>query len=129
MLRLFFRTDRLAFTVVGATSNRDYMAFSDVADDIVEGRMLMGIHFRFADVAGRQSGQRIARWVYKYYLRSLEVGDEFPFVEELDTLDAVGLADQSADGQDDDDAELPHDRWRLTLPGGGWFSGTSATVS
>jgi hypothetical protein len=107
MLRLFFRTDRLAFTVIGATSNRDYTAFSDVGNDIVEARMLMGIHFRFADVAARESGQRIARWVYKYYLRSLEVGDEFPFVEDLDVFEEIGAADAPQSGQDTDDAELP----------------------
>ena len=53
MLRLFFRTDRVAFSMIGVNGNRDYTAFSDAANDIVEARMLMGIHFRFADVAGR----------------------------------------------------------------------------
>jgi hypothetical protein len=72
--------------------------------------MLMGIHFRFADVAGRQSGQRIARWVYKYYLRSLEVGDEFPFVEDLDVFEEVSPLDEAVAGQDEDDAEVPQDR-------------------
>ena len=107
MLRLFFRTDRLAFSVIGATSNRDYTAFSDVGNDIVEARMLMGIHFRFADVEGRRSGQRVARWVYKYYLRSLEVGDEFPYVEDLDVFEEIGPIDATLAGQDSEDAELP----------------------
>ncbi len=108
MLRLFFRTDRLAFSVIGATSNRDYLAFSDVGNDIVEARILMGIHFRFADVAARESGQRVARWAYKYYLRSLEGGDESFFVEELDTFQAIGQPVSSTlQGQDNEDAELP----------------------
>ena len=107
MLRLFFRTDRMAFSMIGVNGNRDYMAFSDVGNDIVEARMLMGIHFRFADVAGRESGQRVSRWVYKYYLRSLEVGDEFPFVEDLDVFEEIGPVDAALDGQDNEDAELP----------------------
>jgi hypothetical protein len=107
MLRLFFRTDRVPFTVIGANSNRDYMAFSEAADDVVEGRILMGIHFRFADVAARESGQRVARWAYKYYLRSLETGDEFPFVEDLDVFEEIGRVDGALSGQDNDDAELP----------------------
>jgi hypothetical protein len=107
MLRLVFRTDRVAFSVIGVNSNRDYTAFSDVGNDIVEARILMGIHFRFADVAARSSGQRIARWAYKYYLRSLEVGDEFPFVEDLDTFEEISPLDAIASGQDEDDAEVP----------------------
>jgi hypothetical protein len=106
MLRLFFRTDRVNFPVIGVNGNRDYTRFSDAANDIVEARILMGIHFRFADVAGRSSGQRVARWAYKYFLRSLD-GDEFEFVESLDTFEQVDANTAANEGQDDDDAEGP----------------------
>ena len=109
MLRLFFRKDRVLFSVIGVNSNRDYRSFSDAGNDIVEARILMGIHFRFADVEGRASGQRVARWIYRYFLRSLD-GDESDFVQELDTFEEVGLAGQSAAGQDGADAERPGDR-------------------
>ena len=70
--------------------------------------MLMGIHFRFADVAGRSSGQRVGRYVHKYFMRSLE-GDDFDFVRTLDTFEEVDVEDAN-EGQDDDDAERPGDR-------------------
>src|SRR5688572_2506217 len=91
-LRLFFGTDRVNFSLAGATGNRDYTRFSDVAQDCVEARMLMGIHFRFADEAGRSSGQRVGRYVHRYFLRSLE-GDELDFVRTLDPYDDVDFVE------------------------------------
>jgi hypothetical protein len=106
MMKLFFRTDRVNFSLIGANSSRFYTRFSDAAKDVVDGRILMGIHFRFADEASRAQGQRTARWAYKYFLRSLE-GDEFEFVRTLDTVEDLDIiADEDA-GQDDDDAEYP----------------------
>jgi hypothetical protein len=96
------------FSVIGATSNRDYTRFSDVANDVVDARVYMGIHFRFPDIAGRSSGQRVARWTYRYYLRSAE-GDEFDFVRGLDTFEEIDPIEEVI-GQDDDDAERPGDR-------------------
>jgi len=110
MLRMFFRTDRVAFSMIGANGNRDYTAFSDVGNDIVEARMLMGIHFRFADVIGRSSGQSVGRWVYRYSLRSLDDSDESEFVEHLDTFEEIGPVKGIVEGLDDDDAERPWDR-------------------
>jgi hypothetical protein len=101
MLRLFFRTDRVNFSLIGATSNRDYTRFSDVATDVVDARIYMGIHFRSPDAAGRSSGQR-----YRYFLRSLD-GDEFDFVRSLDTFEEVDGVEGDSEGQDDDDAERP----------------------
>ncbi len=109
MLRLFFRTDRVNFSVIGVAGNRDYTRFSDAANDVVEARIYMGIHFRFADVAARSSGQRVSRWAYKYFLRSRD-GDEFNFVEDLDTFEEVDAVNAVDGGQDDDDAEGPGDR-------------------
>lgn len=110
MLKMFFRTDRVAFSMIGVNGNRDYTAFSDVGNDIVEARMLMGIHFRFADVAGRSSGQRVGRWVYRYSLRSRDDSDESEFVEHLDTFEEIGPVKGIVEGLDDDDAERPWDR-------------------
>jgi hypothetical protein len=109
MLKLFFRTDRVNFSLLGATGSRDYTRFSDVAQDTVDARMYMGIHFRFADEAGRSSGQRVGRYVYKYFLRSLD-GDDFDFVRTLDTFEEVDVVEATDEGQDDDDAERPGDR-------------------
>ena len=109
-LRLFFRTDRVNFSVIGVASNRDYTRFSDAANDVVDARIYMGIHFRFADVAGRSSGQRVGRWVYRYFLRSHDDSDEFEFMRSLDALDELEAVEENVDGQDDDDAEGPEDR-------------------
>jgi hypothetical protein len=102
MLKLFFRTDRVNFSLIGTNSTRFYTRFSDAAVDVVDGRVFMGIHFRFADEASRKQGMRVARWAYKYFLRSLD-GDEFDFVRTLDVVDEIDAAVD--DGQDDDDAE------------------------
>jgi hypothetical protein len=80
-----------------------------VASDVVDARIYMGIHFRFADVAGRSSGQRVARWIYRYFLRSLD-GDEFDFVRSLDTFEEIDALQEHDEGQDADDAEGPGDR-------------------
>jgi len=97
MLRLFFRTDRVNFSVIGATSNRDYTRFSDVAADVVDARIYMGIHFRSPDAAGRSSGQRVSRWIYRYFLRSLD-GDDFDFVRSLDGYEEVDAVEDDGEG-------------------------------
>jgi hypothetical protein len=50
---------------------RTYHRFSDVTRDMVNARVYLGIHFRFADTAARAQGRRVARWVFKHYLRPL----------------------------------------------------------
>ena len=91
-----------------SSSSRFFTAFSDAAREVVEGRMLMGIHFRFADTTARSRAMRVARWTYKYYLRALD-GDEFDFVRTLDVTEDLDLMDAEEDsqddGQNDDDAE------------------------
>jgi hypothetical protein len=109
MLRLFFRTDRVNFSMMGPNSSRFFTRFSDAAKEVVEGRMYMGIHFRFPDVEGRLSGMRVGRWAYKHFLRSLD-GDEFDFIRTLDSIDSIDSVDlddlvDAGDGQDEDDAE------------------------
>ena len=77
-LRLFFGTDKFTFEM---TSNnplaipptRTYVRFSDLTDDVVEVRILQGIHFRTADVVGRRQGRHVARFLFKHFLRP--VGD------------------------------------------------------
>ena len=76
MVRLFFHRDDFEFTltspVAGLLTNpRQYHRFSQVEDEIVDVRILQGIHFRTADEEGRQQGERIAHWVFHKYLRPL----------------------------------------------------------
>jgi hypothetical protein len=73
-LRLYFGTDRFEFSVWSTASDltvnpRTYRRFSDAAEDVVDVRILQGIHFRTAEEVGRQQGNRIARWTFNKYLR------------------------------------------------------------
>ncbi len=79
-LRLFFGTDHFTLQV---TSNsplanpptRTYERFSDAASEVVDARVYLGIHFRFADTAARKQGQQTARWAFKHFLRPVD-GDD-----------------------------------------------------
>jgi hypothetical protein len=75
-LQLFFGTDEFDFSITssvgGLTTNpRVYQRFSDAAKDVVEVRILQGIHFRSADKEGRRQGARVAQWVFQKLLRPL----------------------------------------------------------
>lgn len=50
---------------------RTYHRFSDAADDVVNGRVYEGIHFRFSDMVARMQGMSIAEWTFKHFLRPL----------------------------------------------------------
>jgi hypothetical protein len=76
ILQLYFRTDSMEFSVsstaAGVTVNpRKYERFSQAAREVVEARILQGIHFRFADEEGRRQGTRIAAWTFNNVLRPL----------------------------------------------------------
>ncbi len=76
ILRLFFQTDAFEFTLTSpaagvATNPRQYHRFSQAADEVVDVRILQGIHFRSADAEGRQQGERVAHWVFQKFLRPL----------------------------------------------------------
>ena len=76
-LRHFFGRDRLWFEMstnapAAVQKIRVYRRFTDVERDAVEARMYLGIHFRFANTAGRDQGRRVAHWVYRHYLRPLD---------------------------------------------------------
>lgn len=75
-LALFFGRDRMTFDVtslapLAVKKTRTYQRFSEAAQDVVDARVYLGIHFRFADVAARKQGQRVAEWVADHSLLSL----------------------------------------------------------
>jgi hypothetical protein len=75
-LELFFGTDRVAFEVSSLAPQavrkvRRYYRFSDAAQDVVDARVLLGIHFRFADLAARSQGRKVADWTYNHFLLPL----------------------------------------------------------
>jgi hypothetical protein len=77
ILQLFFGTDEFEFTITSnaaqltdpATRTRNYSRFSQAAEEVVEARILLGIHFRAADEEARRQGSRVAHWVFQKFLR------------------------------------------------------------
>ena len=72
MLHLFFGTNQMDFDLMTSTGTRRYTHFSKAADDVVDVRVLQGIHFRFADTAARTQGRNIAKWAFKRFLRPVD---------------------------------------------------------
>jgi hypothetical protein len=76
ILELFFGTDRMFFEVESAAplavqKVRRYYRYSDAARDVVDARILLGIHFRFADLAARTQGRSVADWTFNHFLLPL----------------------------------------------------------
>ena len=79
MLHHFFGTDRLTFTL---TSNipqviqktRTYNRLSDAADDVVDARIYLGIHFRTADEVARDQSEHVSNWAFENFLKPLDHG-------------------------------------------------------
>jgi hypothetical protein len=72
-MALFFNRDRLDFAVTSNAPNvvqrtRTYRTFSQAAQEVVDARVLLGIHFRFADTAARRQGEQVAEWVSEHFL-------------------------------------------------------------
>jgi hypothetical protein len=47
---------------------REFSRFSDIAKEVIDARIYLGIHFRFADTEARSQGRRVANYVFKNYL-------------------------------------------------------------
>lgn len=76
VLRHYFGTDALEFTVSSSAPDllvnpRTYQRLSEIEKEMIGVRVLQGIHFRSAEVAGRKQGQRIGHWTFKKYLRPI----------------------------------------------------------
>jgi hypothetical protein len=75
-LQLFFGTDVFNFSIrtlnqLASNPERHYSRFSDATRELVDARILQGIHFRFSDDAGLVQGRRVAEWTYMRFLRPL----------------------------------------------------------
>ena len=73
-LALFFGRDDIPITL---TSNapaaikkaRTYASFSAASQQVVNVRVLQGIHFRFADTEARKVARKVAEYAHDNYLR------------------------------------------------------------
>lgn len=77
ILQLFFGGDELSFTVrttspLVTNPARHYTRISDAAQEVVDARIYLGIHFRFADEEGRRLGNRVAHWTFMKFLRPVD---------------------------------------------------------
>jgi hypothetical protein len=81
-LQLFFRTDWFRFEINKATSPivaictnpRQYRRFSEAMQEVVDARVWLGIHYRFADELARRQGTQVAAWAFSRNLRPLQGG-------------------------------------------------------
>lgn len=72
-LELFFGRDDLTFTVTSNAAaavkkSRTYASFSAAAQQVVNARIYLGIHFRFADTEARKQGRAVAQYVHDHTL-------------------------------------------------------------
>lgn len=81
-MKNFFRTDRVAFSITttntGPTNQdtRNFQRFSVAAQEVVDARVLLGIHFRFADEVARTLAFKVADFGYENYLRPVNDDDD-----------------------------------------------------
>ena len=61
--KAFFGSDQAEFSITGGGSTRSYTSFSSVIPDVIEARILLGIHFRRPDVNGAELGRRVSEYV------------------------------------------------------------------
>jgi hypothetical protein len=81
ILALFFGTDRMTFNInttvpAAVIKTRTYKRFSDAAQDVVDARVYLGIHFRTADEVGRRQSRLVASWVFEHWLLPLDDDDD-----------------------------------------------------
>ena len=71
--------DKVEFTLFSNAAGavpRPYTRFSDAARDVVDGRIFMGIHFRFADTTALREGTHVANWTFSHFLRPIGGNDD-----------------------------------------------------
>ena len=72
-MELFFGRDDIAVTVTSnapaaVKKERTFKSFTAASQQVVLARILLGIHFRFADTEARKQGRAVAEHVYDHYL-------------------------------------------------------------
>ena len=74
VLERLFGTDPVTFTVVNpnvpaAEQSRTYHSVAELSDEMIEARILAGIHFRTADRDGDRLGRQVAQFALTHVLR------------------------------------------------------------
>jgi hypothetical protein len=71
-LERVFHTRQLQLTVISTAVpdvQRHYDTGAALRQDVVDGRMWLGVHFRFADTAARDMGLRLTGWTLEHYFQ------------------------------------------------------------
>lgn len=76
-----FGTDAITVTMTSAAplavrKTRTYVRLTDIVEDVVDARILLGIHFRASNVEGRRLGERVAQWTVTRFLRPVRGPEE-----------------------------------------------------
>lgn len=74
ILKGFFGTDAVKATIIfppNAGVVRSFNSFSQITNDLVEARILAGIHIRSADVQGAALGKQVGKYIIETALRPL----------------------------------------------------------
>jgi hypothetical protein len=71
-----FQTAHLRLTLISTAvpDVRHYDSGRALLRDVVNARIWLGIHFRFADTAARKMGRRLADWTLDHYFQ--RIGEE-----------------------------------------------------
>jgi len=75
-LENLFRTRHLRLTLISTAAaaagiERHYDSGRGLWRDVVDARVWLGIHFRFADTAARDMGRPLAAWTLDHYFQPL----------------------------------------------------------
>jgi hypothetical protein len=71
VLERVFSTEQLQLTVISTAvpDVRHYDTGAALRQDVVDGRVWLGLHFRFADIASRDMGLRLTDWTLDHYFQ------------------------------------------------------------
>lgn len=72
VIRRFFRTDDIAYTVTAAGLTRSYSSLSQAAAESVDARVFGGMHFRTGCVQGVRMGEQVGRFVIQHALKAVK---------------------------------------------------------
>jgi hypothetical protein len=76
----FFGTDRISFSatnplLLGGIGTRSFTSLAQARDEVVEARIVQGIHFRRADEDGVKVGTGVTRWVTHHLFKKQGADD------------------------------------------------------
>jgi hypothetical protein len=74
-LENLFHTRHLQLTLISTAVTgveRHYDSGRVLRRDVVDARIWLGIHFRFADTAARDMGRRLAAWTLDHYFQPVD---------------------------------------------------------